>query len=122
MAEYDLSQIFEDVILKIGDNKFKLRERTPSLTERVSAIRAEILAMPDDAPDRDGAAKIIELVDAYLEPVDVEGETRRHAKTVLSKSYKAEEIGLDRIVAIQQFLDEKFEDRRRPTSELLIGS
>lgn len=119
MAEYDLSQIFEDVVLRIDDQKFRLRERTHSLAAKAGLIRERLDALADDAADPEVAEPLMDLIDLLLEPVQVDGQTKRHAKTVLAKAYKQEEIGLDRLVAISGFLEEKFDDRRRPTSEMV---
>jgi hypothetical protein len=119
MAEYDINEIFEPVILKIGDNKFKLRERTKTLGAKVDPIQKQLVELPADVKDPEVAELTIELIDTVLVPVEVEGVPRRHAKTVLAKAYAADEIGLDRLQAISEFLSEKFGDRRRPTSALL---
>ena len=120
MAEYDMGDLFEDVVLKIGDHRFKLRERTISLSAKAEPLAQQLDEIPDDADDQVGAALLIELIDVLLEPLGDGNGTRSHAKTVLSKAYKNEEIGVDRLMAITEFLQEKFSDRR-PTSAATSG-
>lgn len=112
MAEYDISDVFEDVILKLGDHRFKLRERTRSLGEKIDPLEDKLPSLEDD---QDAAGVLIELIDMLLEPQGDGNGTRSHAKTILSRSYKNDEIGIDRLMAIADFLGDKFTNRR-PTS------
>lgn len=118
MAEYQIADIFEDVVLNIEDFRFTLKERTHSLGAKVEPLQAKLRELPDDAEDPAYAALLIDLIDLVLEPQGDTNGTRKHAKTILTPAYKNEKIGLDRLVALSDFLNDKMENRRRPTSAL----
>ena len=121
MAEYQIGDIFEDVVLNIEDYRFKLKDRTHSLGSKVEPLQEKLRDLPDDAADPAYAELLIDLIDLVLEPQGDGNGTRKHAKTLLSPAYKNEKIGLGGLVALADFLNEKMENRRRPTSDLASG-
>lgn len=121
MAEYALSDLFEDVVIKLGDHRFQLRERTHSISGKLEPVEKRLVELPDDATDESAAELLIEVLDILLDPLGDDNGTRSHAKTVLSRSYKNEEIGLDKLIALSEFLKEKMDDRRPPSAAMNGG-
>jgi hypothetical protein len=123
MAEYKLADLFEEVTIDLGDAKFKLKERTRALGEKVDDVEDKFIEIQgkDDATSDDLAVVIIDMLDMVLEPLgNGENGTRTHAKTVLSRAWKADKIGLDRLLGLLGFCRDKMVGQQDvdPTSAL----
>lgn len=120
MAEYTMDDVFEDVVLDIGGKRFRLRERTQGLSKRIEKLQAETEKLADDAPDDEAMVPALDLLDLLLEPLGDgnNGSTRTHVKTILSRAYKNDEIGADRVFALLNFCQDKMLGRMDPTSRL----
>ena len=118
MAEYTMGDIFEDVVITIEGSKFRLRERTKALGEKVDKLQVQFNEMPDDAPDDEAVVPMIDLLDVLLEPLgDGNNGTRTHAKTIVKKEFDADRWGSDRIIALANFCQKKMGDRMDPFSD-----
>lgn len=133
MAEYTLDDIFEPTFITLGDKRFKLRERTRSLGEKFDGLQDRLVDLQtrvmramesegedEDAPTRDELVFLmIDMLDILLDPQgDGNNGTRTHAKTILKKSYEANEIGSDKVQGLLTFCQDQMEARTDPTSRL----
>jgi hypothetical protein len=124
MAKYTMEDVFEDVVLEIGDGEYRLRQRTKTLGEKVIAKEQALANLPEDAPDEDHLVIALDLLDLVLEPLgNGSGDgPKTHVKTVLSKGYQADEVGADRIFGLLNFCRLKMMERLDPTSSQPSGS
>ena len=114
-----MEDLFEDVVIDLGDAKFRLRERTKTVGEKADSMQERFQGMESE---NDAAELMIEMLDLLLEPLgDGNNGTRTHAKTVLSKAWKENKIGSDRIIGLANFCLDKMTARVDPTSRQQTG-
>jgi predicted nuclease with TOPRIM domain len=103
------------VVITIEGNRYRLRERTRAMGEKVDDLQTRFEELPDDASDSDSIPLILDIVDLMLEPLgDGNNGTRSHAKTVIKKEYEADRWGSDKIIGLSNFLQKKMGDRMNP--------
>ena len=116
MAEYNLDDLFEDVVINIGGQRFKLRERTKSLSQKADKLEATVKDVTDETPIGDAVESMVEFLDFMLEPQGNGDGPKQHAKTVLLRAYRNDEVSADRIFALVGLCQDKMVERMDPTS------
>lgn len=118
MAEYTLDDIFEPTFITLGDERFKLRERTRSLGDKFDGLATRLNELQEsDQADPDAPVFLmLDMLDILLEPQgDGNNGSRTHAKTILKKAYENDDLGSDKIVGLLTFCQDQMEARLDPT-------
>lgn len=115
MTRITAADLFDEVDVDLWGTEFRLREGTRSVQTKLATAQDAIKDIDETDPDAMAAA-VIALLDALLEPVANGDGKRTHAKTVLDKQWKADKLGLDRLLAISDQIQKAVEDRGRPSS------
>lgn len=107
------ADLFEPVNVELWGAKFKLRESTRSVEEKVAAQWEAFQSVDDEATGMDAIEPLADLLDILLEPLGDEGGKKTHAKTVIKREYEADNIGLSHVIALCERMGET--SRERPT-------
>lgn len=114
MARITAADLFDEFELDLWGHVYRLREGTKSVSAKIREREKAIDALPDDADEDAVFDALAEMLDVMLEPIN-DGD-RTHAKTVLTRKWKAQEVGLDRVEAITNLLAEEAVMRKVPPS------
>lgn len=107
------ADLFDKVNVELWGAKFRLRESTRSVEEKVSAQWEAFQNVDDEAQGWDALLPLADLLDILLEPAGEDGEKKTHAKTVIKREYDADNIGLSHVIALCERMGEA--SRTRPT-------
>lgn len=111
------ADLFEDVEIDLWGNQFLLREGTLKVGEQYEALQKQLQDKDEneEATALEMATIYVDMLDIMLEPVAGESGKKTKAKTILLGKYKANEIGLDRIIALSNAIQAEAEKRGVPT-------
>ncbi len=114
------ADVFENVEVDLWGAKYRLREGTRTVATKLIEKQVAL----DKVNDEDADAVVdamADILDVLLEPLGDESGKKVHAKTVLVKKWEANELGLDRITAITNGIQDAQADRGRPPSAAMNG-
>lgn len=107
------TDLFEPINVELWGSKFRLREGTRTVEEKMQAQWEAFEQLPEDAPAKDSIEPLADLLDILLEPLGDEDGKKVAAKTVIKREYKADNIGLAHVIALCERMGEA--SGRRPT-------
>lgn len=105
-VEVDLALRGQDPLL------YRLQELTKGVSVALGKAEDAWGALTDDASNDQTAKKLIDVIDAMLEPKAQNGSGKLEtAKVLLNRQYAAGEIGFDKLSALHRALAAEFEKR-----------
>lgn len=108
------ADLFDDIELDLWGNVFRLREGTRSVAIKLAKLQKAQDELADDEHDKQ-AASFADILDALLEPIASNGQKPATAKSVVMAKWKADELGLDRLVSLSNHIQTAALQRGRPT-------
>lgn len=109
------AEVFDEVEVDLWGEVFRLREITRSVSERIDTASKQAEEVGDEASGDEAAAALITVIDVLLEPVNADGVT---AGELLRARWEDDTLGLDRLAAFAESMQEEAGARRRPTSAM----
>lgn len=126
------ADLFDPVEIDLWGNRYNLRETTRSMEEKLAAKEAELaeLNLPrqkeaeeaaeagEPGPGYDSVfaekslALSADMLDIMLDPIAEGEEKPTHAKALIMRKYKADEIGINHVNSLVQKLNQTLQEQR----------
>ena len=87
------TDLFEPIEVDLWGPKFSVRQPTRAVERKVEEAFKSLESLDDEASEDAAIEALGELLNTLLEPIGDEDGKKVHAKTVILKKYKADEIG-----------------------------
>lgn len=100
------ADLFDEIHIDLWGTKFRQREATRTIEEKVSQQWDAFEALPDDTTKEEALEPLCDLLDVVLEPLGDEKGKKTKVKTVVKREYAADRIGFAHVLRLCERLGE----------------